>query len=162
MTISATAATQPADDQWLEVTPGERIRFRTSAKETIGFYAVFEVVADPGNGVPTHIHNNEDEHFLILEGTLHMANGKERLEAPAGTVVTVKKGVPHAWANLGEIPVRMLSIFSPGHIEAMFKDVGSPKTDDLAAMSVSTEQFGTVLIGTMLAEGLYSVISPRP
>jgi mannose-6-phosphate isomerase-like protein (cupin superfamily) len=146
MTISAkaTPTTQPADDQWLEVTPGERIRLRTSTKETAGLYAMFEVVADPRNGAPMHIHYGEDEHFLILEGTLHMANGEERFDAPAGTAVTAKKGIPHAWANLGETPVRMLTIFSPGHIEAMFNHVGSPMTDDLAALSVSTQQFGTV------------------
>jgi uncharacterized cupin superfamily protein len=56
--------------EWLETTPGERFTIRTSAKETKGIYTKLEVVADPRNGVPIHIHKNEDEHFLALEGTL--------------------------------------------------------------------------------------------
>jgi hypothetical protein len=42
--------------EWLETTPGERFKIRTSAKETKGVYTMLEVVADPRNGVPIHIH----------------------------------------------------------------------------------------------------------
>src|SRR5713226_7178333 len=106
--------------EWLETTPGERFTIRTSAKETKGVYTMLEVVADPRNGVPIHIHKNEDEHFLVLEGTLHIVVGDATLDVPAGTAVTVSKGDPHAWCNLTEMPVRMLVIFSPGHIEELF------------------------------------------
>ena len=57
---------------------------------------MLEVVADPRNGVPMHIHANEDEHFIVLEGTLRFANGDTTLDAHAGTAITVSKGVPHA------------------------------------------------------------------
>jgi hypothetical protein len=36
---------------------------------------MLEIVADPRNGVPMHIHNNEEEHFIILEGKAFIANG---------------------------------------------------------------------------------------
>jgi len=36
---------------------------------------MLELIADPRNGVPMHIHQNEDEHFIVLEGSLHIANG---------------------------------------------------------------------------------------
>jgi mannose-6-phosphate isomerase-like protein (cupin superfamily) len=74
---------------WLETTPGERFKIRTSAKETKGIYTMLEVVADPRNGVPIHIHKNEDEHFLVLEGTLHIVIGDVTLDVRAGTAVTV-------------------------------------------------------------------------
>jgi hypothetical protein len=45
--------------EWLETTPGERFTIRTSAKETKGIYTMLEVVADPRNGVPMHVHKNE-------------------------------------------------------------------------------------------------------
>jgi quercetin dioxygenase-like cupin family protein len=101
------------DDGWQEITPGERCRIRTSVAETKGVYTMIEVVAETRNGVPMHIHQNEDEHFIVLEGTLHIVNGDETLDAPAGTAITVSKGVPHAWCNLSDAPVRMLVIFSP-------------------------------------------------
>jgi mannose-6-phosphate isomerase-like protein (cupin superfamily) len=53
---------------------------------------MLEVVADPRNGVPMHIHTNEDEHFIVLEGTLRIANGDTTLDAQAGTAITVSKG----------------------------------------------------------------------
>ena len=87
-----------SNGEWLQITPGERFKIRTSAQETEGAFATLELVADPRNGVPMHIHNNEDEHFIVLEGTLHIANGDKTLDAPTGTTVTVTKGVPHACA----------------------------------------------------------------
>jgi len=145
--------------EWLQVTPGERFTIRTSVKETEGNFTMLEVVADSRNGVPMHIHNNEDEHFIVLAGTLHIVNGNTALDARAGTAVTVSKGVPHAWCNLTDEPVRMLIIFSPGHIEGLFKKVAARKSDDdIAALA---EKFGCLIVGPPLHEGIYSISSPR-
>ena len=147
--------------EWLETTPGERFTIRTSAKETKGIYTMLEVVADPRNGVPIHIHKNEDEHFLVLEGTLHIVIGDITLDVRAGTAVTVSKGKPHAWCNLTEIPVRMLVIFSPGHIEGLFKEVAARKSnnnDDIAALA---DRFGCLIVGPPLREDIYTIGSPR-
>src|SRR4029077_8865747 len=59
------------------------------------------------------IHNKEGEHFICLEGTLDIANGDHRSDVPAGTSVTVKRGVPHAWCNPSDTPLHMLVVFSP-------------------------------------------------
>jgi len=83
------SAPQQSEDGWLQTTPGERFKIRIRAEETQAAYTMLEMVADPRNGVPMHIHKNEDEHFIVLEGTLHTANGDKRLDAPAGTSVTV-------------------------------------------------------------------------
>jgi mannose-6-phosphate isomerase-like protein (cupin superfamily) len=56
---------------------------------------MLEMVADPWNRIPMHIHKNEDEHFIVLEGTLHIANGDKTLDVPAGATVTVNRGVRH-------------------------------------------------------------------
>lgn len=147
--------------EWLETTPGERFTIRTSAKEAEGIYTMLEVVADPRNGVPIHIHKNEDEHFLVLEGTLHIVIGDITLDVRAGTAVTVSKGEPHAWCNLTEMPVRMLVIFSPGHIEELFKEVAARKSnnsDDIAALA---DRFGCLIVGPPLREDIYTIGSPR-
>jgi hypothetical protein len=75
---SAEVFDHQGSDGWLQVTPGERFRIRTSAKETKGIYTTLELIADSRNGVPMHIHQNEDEHFIVLEGSLHIANGDKR------------------------------------------------------------------------------------
>ncbi len=143
---------------WLQITPGERFKIRTSVDETEGGYTMLELVADPRNGVPMHIHKNEDEHFIVLEGTLHIVNGDKTLDAPAGTAVTVTRGVPHAWCNLSDTPVRMLLVFSPGHIEGLFKETAVRESDDIASL---LDKFGVLIVGPALLEGIYSISSPR-
>ena len=120
--------------EWLQITPGERLKIRTSVEETAGAYTILELIADPGNGVQMHIHTNEDEHFIVLEGTLRIVNGDKTLDAEAGTTVTVSKGVPHLWCNLSRRPVRALVVLSPGHIEGLFKAVATREFDDLAPL----------------------------
>ena len=38
-------------------------------------------------------------------------------EVGAGEAVTVNKGMPHAWCNLPEVPLRLLVVFSPGNVD---------------------------------------------
>ena len=144
--------------QWLQTTPGERFKIRTSVEETEGAFATLELIADPRNGMPMHVHKNEDEHFIVLEGTLHIANGDQTSDVPAGTAVTVRKGVPHAWCNLSETPLRMLVVFSPGHIERLFREVAGRENDDIAAI---LDKFGCLIVGPALLESVYSINSPR-
>lgn len=145
--------------EWSQTTPGERFIIRTSVQETKGAYTMLEVVADPRNGVPMHIHTHEDEHFIVLEGTLRIANGDTTLDAQAGTAITVSKGVPHAWCNLTDRSVRMLIIFSPGHIEGLFREIAAGRSeDDNEALA---GKFGCLIVGPPLDEGIYTIGSPR-
>jgi uncharacterized cupin superfamily protein len=106
-----------------------------------------------------HIHKNADEHFIVLEGTLDIANGDTTLDVQAGTAVTVSKGVPHACCNLTETSVRMLVVFSSGHIEGLFREVAARKSDD--DVTALADKFGCLIVGPPLHEGIYSISSPR-
>jgi quercetin dioxygenase-like cupin family protein len=144
-----------SSDEWSEVTRGERLMIRTSAVQTNGAYTMIEIFAEPGNGVPMHIHKSEDEHFLVLEGTLHIVIGDKRVNVSAGRAVTVRSGVPHAWCNVSDADVRMLVLFSPGHVEGMFREVA---LDDIAAI---LDKFGCLVVGPPPSEGLKTFDSPR-
>jgi mannose-6-phosphate isomerase-like protein (cupin superfamily) len=145
--------------EWLEVTPGERFTIRTSCKATNDAYVVLEFVAEPGNGVPMHIHDNEEEHFIIVEGTAHMANGDTMVDLTAGSAITVDKGVPHAWCNRTEAPLRMLVIFTPGHIEGLFRAVA--EANGGGDMLTIANAYHTRIVGPPLLEGMYTTFSPR-
>ncbi len=163
MAISKTAEVRavcdPDNGEWLQVTPGERFKIRIASSQTMGSYAVIEIVADPHNGVPLHIHSKEEEHFIVLEGTLDLAVGDRRWDAPAGTSVTVKRGVPHAWCNPSEMPLHMLVVFSPGRIDGLFKAVAG--VDDVDKITAIAARYGTQLIGPPLQETVRSIYSPR-
>src|SRR5262249_16080081 len=145
--------------EWLEVTPGERFTIRTTIAQTQGAYTMLEEVAEPRNGVPMHIHKNEDEHFIVVEGTCHIANGNERSDHAAGKAVKGKKGVEYGWCNRSDTMLRMLVVFSPGHIEGLFRANPLRRDDDLAAL---IERFGVVMVGPALFEDIYTIRSPRP
>src|SRR6478672_13670192 len=163
MTSRKTTEVRSPPDQdggeWLQVTSGERFRIRVPSAQTLGAYSVIEIVADPGNGVPLHIHNKEEEHFIVVEGTLDIANGDRRWDAPAGTSVTVRRGVPHAWCNPSDTPLHMLVVFSPGQIDGLFKAAAG--VGDVDKITAIAARCGTQLIGPPLHETVRSIYSPR-
>jgi mannose-6-phosphate isomerase-like protein (cupin superfamily) len=158
-TVEVRTARKQGNGEWLHVTPGERFKIRISSAQTLGACSVIEIVADPHNGVPLHIHNKEEEHFIVLEGTLDIAIGDRRWDAPAGTSATVKRGVPHAWCNPSDTPLHMLVVFSPGHIEGLFRAAAG--VGDVDKITAIAARYGTQLIGPPLHERVHSIYSPR-
>jgi mannose-6-phosphate isomerase-like protein (cupin superfamily) len=144
----APSVNHDGESEWLQTRPGERCRIRISAADTNGAYSAVEIVSDAHDGTPVHIHQNEDEHFIILEGTARIARGDKTFDAAAGTAVTLSKGVPHAWCNLSGSPLRMAVIASPGGIEEILPLIAKGGDVDIKALS---EKFGVRNVGPMLS-----------
>ena len=151
-----TPTTEPEDQtinhddksEWLQTRSGERCRICISAADTNGAYSVVEIISDPRDGTPMHIHQFEDEHFIILEGTARIASGDKTFGAAVGTAVTLSEGVPHAWCNLSGSPLRMVVIASPGGIEEILPLIAKGGNIDIKALS---EKFGVRNVGSMLS-----------
>jgi mannose-6-phosphate isomerase-like protein (cupin superfamily) len=163
MAIHTTSSNQlpishESKNEWSEITPGERFSIRVSSEETNSVYTMLEIVADHRNGTPMHIHQNEDEHFIILEGTAHLACGDKTVDAPAGTSISVSRGIHHAWCNLSKTPLRMLVLFTPGGIDEMFRTTAQGGDNNIAAL---LEKFGTRIVGPTLVDNIYTRFSPR-
>jgi mannose-6-phosphate isomerase-like protein (cupin superfamily) len=72
------------------------------------------VTIEPGrDGPPSHVHEDEDDAFFILEGELTFLVRGQELRAPPGTFVLVPPGAEHTFANRGSTPVRMLNLHAP-------------------------------------------------
>ena len=153
------AVRDPDDSEWLQIAPGRRCRIRVASAQTNGAYTMIEIVADPYTGAPLHIHSSEEEHFIVLEGTLDIAIGDRRWDAPAGTSVTVRRGLPHAWCNPSIMPLRLLAVFSPGRIEGLFRSAAGVR--DIDKISAIAARYGTQLIGPSLQATARSIYSPR-
>ena len=149
----------PTKSEWLETTPGERFMIRTPSADTGGAYLMLEIEADPQNGVPLHAHDNEEEHFIVVEGTVQIAVGGRTQDVPAGASVTVGKGVHHAWCNLTDSPVRFIVVFTPGRIEGLFRAVAARQVDDIEVLASS---YGTRIVGPTLHASLNNYFAPRP
>jgi quercetin dioxygenase-like cupin family protein len=149
----------PTDGEWWQITPGERVRIHVFSAQTRGAFSIVEAIAEPGNGVPMHVHGNEDEHFIVLDGTLCIAVGPRQIDLVAGEAVTVDRGVAHAWCNASKAPVHLLAVFSPAGIEELFREIaGVRDAEEIAAI---IDRYGTRLVGPPLKETSYSITAPR-
>lgn len=129
---------------WLAAAPGERQAIRVDSRTTGGAYAVIESVAEPGCAVPTHLHRNEDEHFLVISGRYRIAVDDSVFDATPDTRITVPRNSPHSWRNIAEGESRLLAILTPGGFEQLAYEVGSTPPEhiyDLAA------QYGCEILG---------------
>jgi mannose-6-phosphate isomerase-like protein (cupin superfamily) len=97
-------------------------------------WSAFEAEVAPGFDVGAHLHHNAEELFYILDGELDLlafepqartaggwrdwqsASGSRVTRGGPGAVMFVPAGCPHAFANPGSAPARMLFLVSPpGH-----------------------------------------------
>ena len=62
---------------------------------------------------PLHLHNNDDEAWYVLEGTLRVRVGDKDVEAKAGSAVFVPRGTPHTYWNPGPGLLRYLLVMTP-------------------------------------------------
>jgi quercetin 2,3-dioxygenase len=64
---------------------------------TGGSFGLLKQTIAPKSGPPTHVHLTEDEFFYVLKGDFKVKLGDQIMDAPAGTVMFVPRGVPHAF-----------------------------------------------------------------
>jgi mannose-6-phosphate isomerase-like protein (cupin superfamily) len=136
--------------EWLQTRPGERCLIRVAAAETSGAYSVVEIRSQPGDSTPTHVHQNEDEHLLILEGTARIVRGDETFDAPAGTTLALPRHIPHAWGNASSATLRTVVTCWPGGCEAVLPLIARGGAIDVQALGA---KFGVRVVGPHLLGG---------
>jgi mannose-6-phosphate isomerase-like protein (cupin superfamily) len=87
---------------------------RITSHQMDGAYCVCEMTTLPGDGVPWHVHDRDEEFYYILEGAYDIRAGDERFTAEAGSMVVIPPAVPHEFRNAGDVPARALMMFHPG------------------------------------------------
>jgi len=71
------------------------------------------VVLDPRGGqVPWH-NQEQEEVYIVIEGTCEMCLGEERRVVKGGQAIFIPPGVFHQLTNIGETPATMIYIYSP-------------------------------------------------
>ena len=76
-----------------------------------------------GNAVPVHVHQREDEIFLLLNGALTVWVGDQRRELSDGGVAFLPKGIPHTYFVTSQTAV-ILEVIAPGGLERAFREAG--------------------------------------
>ncbi|WP_170984966.1 cupin domain-containing protein [Roseomonas sp. AR75] len=83
---------------------------------------VAEHQVPPGLGVPLHVHDADDEVFVIRSGSLTLLGPEGGHVARPGDTVLLPRGVAHGFRNDGDTPVSMQVMLTPGTgAAAMFR-----------------------------------------
>jgi len=99
----------------VEVLKQRELPFSRIAHELVGAdhggvgVCVLFIDAPPDRGPGLHRHPYE-EIFILLDGEATFRVGDEELRIAAGEIVIVPGGVPHAFTNSGDGPLRQIDI----------------------------------------------------
>ncbi|MCC5821900.1 MAG: cupin domain-containing protein [Phycisphaerales bacterium] len=112
----------PEDGRVMNVM-GHMARLLLSREDTGGAFSLFDYRSEAGSGVPPHVHHNEDEVWLVLEGALEVTVGGVTHRLEPGGMAFGPRGIEHGFQCVGDTPTRFILIASPGGFERFFADV---------------------------------------
>ncbi len=126
--------------------PRQTMHFKLTAVESGGELTVFEDLIAPQTGPPLHVHATENEAYYVLEGEFEFTSGENVVRGGPGTFVHSPRGIPHRFFNVGATPGRMLFSFTPGGIEAFFREVSDKKATDPKSMTEIAARHGIEIL----------------
>jgi quercetin dioxygenase-like cupin family protein len=127
---------------------GDIAQIKLSGEQTKGSMVVALSTSPPSGGPPPHRHRNEDEMFLVVEGSIRfLANGEWTEPLEPGSIVYTPRGAVHTFQNVGETPCRQFVIATPSGFElffsksaAVFAAAGEGRMPDLARLLAISEE----------------------
>jgi quercetin dioxygenase-like cupin family protein len=93
---------------------------------------LLELQLAPGAGAGPHTHTREDETIAVLGGRLAVDDGTRHDRGP-GEAIVLRRGTRHAFAAVGEEPVRAHVFCSPGGLERFFRELAAAQGDEHVA-----------------------------
>ncbi len=134
----------------LDADGGERLRFsdaefliKASADTTAGAFSIVEEIAPLDT--PLHVHEHEDELFVVFEGEHVFRCGEEEFDVGPGAVVFAPRGVSHAHRRVVPRTGRFLTMVSPAGFEGFFRELAAAERDGSigpAAYAEVSERYG--------------------
>ena len=100
---------------------GGRQTIKLFGQDTAGQCGVMLSVIPAGAGVPTHVHRNEDELFVLVEGRLLVNFNGQGFLLGAGDLIFLPRGIAHGFT--AEEDTKMWVYLTPGGAEKMFVEL---------------------------------------
>ncbi|GAA1993174.1 cupin domain-containing protein [Catenulispora subtropica] len=127
---------------------GGRSRILVPGSTTNGALSVMEFLDTAGHAPPSHVHEDEDEVWIVLDGEVSFFVADKRLDLHAGQIAHGPRGVPHSYLVRSET-ARLAVAFAPSCIEEWFSANGTPATPldevpaafDIGSIVASAEPF---------------------
>ena len=131
---------------------------KVSAEDTGGALTAIDSWLTPAANPPMHVHHDQDESFVVLEGEVEFFLGSESQIARAGDFVFGPRGVPHRF-EVRTPEARILVIGTPGGGERFFQALGEPA----AAPTLPVPQEPDIpQVLAVAAENAIEILPPLP
>lgn len=104
---------------------GGYFRVLVDSRETGGAFSLLEMTLPKGVEPPPHIHTNEDETFVLLEGQIKFFIGGKETTASAGDTVFAPRTILHQFA-IQTATAKFLSLITPGGLQDYFIEFSEP------------------------------------
>ena len=156
MTLGAYFAAA-AEHQQLAWMGGSTLEVLVDSAVSNGQVLIMRSNTTRGSGVPVHVHQREDEIFLLLNGALTVWAGDQRRELSGGGVAVLPRGVPHTYLVTSDTAT-ILEVIAPGGLEQAFREAGwdlrTPPPDGWACTPDA--------VATAMAKGGCTILGPPP
>lgn len=119
--------------------PGVGVDFKIDGADTGGALSVVEHPFEVGAMLTPHIHTNEDEVSIVLEGEMGFRSGDKEIVLGAGGYIVKPRGEVHATWNAGSTPARMVEIITPAGFENYFREISELTSSGQFEMSAIVE-----------------------
>ena len=103
--------------------PGLEVSDLVDAAHGSQALTIGELTIAPNTRVPRHIHPNTEAAMIMLEGTLEVVLGTQRMTVGPGHVVLAPAGTVHGFLNRTHAPARLLFVFPTQQVERVLASV---------------------------------------
>jgi mannose-6-phosphate isomerase-like protein (cupin superfamily) len=107
-----------------------KLRLLATAEQTNGAFGVGEFSGEEGPWTVLHVHQHTEESFYVLDGAFTFTVGGDEVEAGPGAFVAVPRGTSHVM-RAAPGGGRLLAMWVPGGLEAMFVELSRMPPDSL-------------------------------
>lgn len=111
---------QPVDQPFVPTN-----KMLSSHENAAGLLFYETILAPRSAGAPPHIHDDEEEFFYVVSGTLDAMSGEDVIRLEAGDFAALLPGTPHMFWNGSDSETKMIMVVAGGEFEAFFDTVGS-------------------------------------
>jgi uncharacterized RmlC-like cupin family protein len=92
----------------------------------LGAPTTIELILPPGGVTPLHLHEDDDDSGMIVDGAIKSWCDGEFVDAAAGSWLSLPRGRPHAQLVVSDGPARVIAVYSNRHFADFIAEVGTP------------------------------------
>jgi quercetin dioxygenase-like cupin family protein len=125
----------------------QKKRISIPSSSTNGAACVMLFEDEQGASNPWHMHEREDETFVVLEGRLRVWCGEDVFEVGKGDTAILPRGIPHRYEAIAPGTSRIWVQCTPGGFDGFFTDCDALPVMTPETIAPIAARYGLRLLG---------------